>query len=63
VYAIRFFLRTSNGFQEWHHTSLSTGNEKGNVPKPTPKNEVKKKAALIDKFIESHQRSPQLNME
>ncbi|WP_339918757.1 tetratricopeptide repeat protein [uncultured Flavobacterium sp.] len=53
-----FSKNEQHSFQEWLQLSrtqpIDRGNEKINVPKPTPQNEgQKKKAALIDKFIET----------
>ncbi|SDZ95124.1 Tetratricopeptide repeat-containing protein [Flavobacterium gillisiae] len=53
-----FSKNEQHSFQEWLQLSrtqpIDRSNEKINVPKPTPQNEgQKKKAALIDKFIET----------
>jgi tetratricopeptide (TPR) repeat protein len=53
-----FSKNEQHSFQEWLQLSrtqpIDRGNEKITVPKPTPQNEgQKKKAALIDKFIET----------
>ncbi|WP_016989264.1 tetratricopeptide repeat protein [Flavobacterium sp. ACAM 123] len=53
-----FSTNEKHSFQEWLQLSrtqpIDRANEKNNIQKPTPKNEgKKKKAALIDKFIES----------